>query len=168
MNDMEKYECVLCLLCRQSALFEHFKQCQEYGIDIPEKELKLAFEKAKKAKEEFLEIKTALGFEGGLSFMEKEASFQGFSYYKNCLKGDYSNLKDILLPMADMPVNKKTCYRHEVAILILTHYYFQKGKYRMKGYLKIRYRQMLIFMKKLNKKLKEKYPFCNVGKEKLC
>ena len=153
---LDAYESALCLFCRQSALLEHYTTCRSVGVAVPDKEMKKALVTTKLARERFLDAKESLGIEGGLSFMEKDAVFFGFSYRNHTLSGDYSHLTEILWPLADMPVNRKSCFKHEVAVLLLSHYYMQMGKYKMPGYFRFRIRQLQIKIANIRQKRRDK------------
>lgn len=127
----EAYKDALCLLCRQSALFEHYKNAKKAGrLLASERELKRNLELAAWAKAEFLREKEKLGLPGGIDFMSETLSFSGFSYRGGELTGDTSKLTRILEPWMRLEENEQNCWKYEVAVLLLSHYYMGEGKYR--------------------------------------
>lgn len=129
----EAYKDALCLLCRQSALFEHYKKAQKEGKRIETGELQKALEMAMWAKAEFLREKESLGFQDGIDFMSQELFFAGFSYKDGTLLGDTKNLPAILTPWLSLEENAKNHWKYEVATLLLSHYYMEQEQYHYIG-----------------------------------
>lgn len=151
----DSYEEALCLFCRQSAIFDHFKRCREAGIKISGRELDRAMEQTKVAKEELMIEKQNLGYDDGFDFLAKPAYFDGFTLKDQRLDGNFQKLVPICEGMRNVErVTKKNNFKYEQATLILSHYYMQKGCYPMKGAWKFALRNL--FLKVLVKTGKEK------------
>lgn len=148
------YEEALCLFCRQSAIFDHLRQCQEAGIKIPSRELESAMKQTRAAMEDLRIEKQNLGYEDGFEFASKPGYYDGFEIKDQHLSGNYKKLVAICEGMRNVDkVTNKNHFKYEQATLILTHYYVQTGQYPMRGALKFRLRGLLL---KAARKRKEK------------
>lgn len=126
----EDYKDALCLVCRQSAILEQYHRLMQEGKEVDEDVFVYHLQLLVSAKEAFLKIKKALGYEDGLSFMD-DANFYGFKYSGGCLQGDCSKLPDIVLPWIEEE-EEDAHFRFEVGILLLSHYFMQRGEYEYK------------------------------------
>lgn len=125
MSDIQTYQNYLCYLCRQSACLEDLTRQVEAGIEISAEDLSKRLSYMEKAKKKLLKLKEELGMEGGLDFMD-DVNFQGFSFQKGRLSGDYTNLEKVILPWISN-FDEKNPYTYEVGVLITFHYKKQVG-----------------------------------------
>lgn len=142
----DAYEVALCRFCRQSALFEHFSECQEAGLKIPEREIKRAMQLCEEAKEDLLIEKQNLGWDDEIDFCKKPLySNKGFELVNRRLTGKISEVVPTLESWRTVDkVTAKNHFKYEQATLALSHYYVKTGQYPMRGAWKIRLRQKLV------------------------
>ncbi|MBR4604624.1 MAG: hypothetical protein IKO41_00145 [Lachnospiraceae bacterium] len=134
-----EYDRALNLLCRQSALFEHFGVCESAGLKIPEREVKKAVKALERARENLIIEKKNLGFEDGCEFIKTPLySTEGFQLVNQRLTGKTENVVKALQSWRTVEkVTPENHFRFEQATLALTHYYVQTGQYRMPGRFKV-------------------------------
>lgn len=148
MSDIQTYQNYLCYLCRQSACLEQLTRQVEAGMRISAEDLSKRLMHVEKAKKKLLEIKEALGMEGGLDFMD-DVNCQGFSFKQGRLEGDYTNLEKVILPWITH-FNEENPYLYEVGVLLAFHY----GKQMGYGEEEVLEKKSLLFLfKKLWKKV---------------
>ncbi len=121
----EEYKDALCLLCRQSAVVEQMRKLKLSGEELDPDAITYHLQLLEKAKELLVEIKGELGYKDGLRFMEN-ANFYRFRLKDGCLEGDYSYLPEIVLPWIE---TEEDPFRYEVGVLLLSHYFMQRGEY---------------------------------------
>lgn len=121
----EEYKDALCLLCRQSAIVEQMRELKMSGEELDPDVMMYHLQLLEKSKELFVEIKEELGYKDGLKFMEN-ANFYGFRLKDGCLEGDYKHLPDIVLPWVE---TENSPFKYEVGVLLLSHYFMQRGEY---------------------------------------
>lgn len=121
---IEQYRGCLRLFCTESAFLEELKGKIENGV-VSDEEIAPHLSFMEEVKNDLLDLKKKLGFEGELDFMN-DVKFLGFQFKDGSLSGDYENLIPIVSNFIE-EFDEENVYQYEVGTLILFHYMRQMG-----------------------------------------
>ncbi len=96
------------------------KLLEEEDGFIPEASVEETLMDIKEKREQLLAVKDALGYDGGVDFVEEITRFKGFSIEKGLLVGDISSCIQIISPWLEEFPQKWSNYQFEIASLVLS------------------------------------------------
>lgn len=111
---ISRYKVSLAGLCHYCARLAHLRQLKADGEVVDEGEVCMICSLMEQGVDEFLSLKSELGFDDGLQFMEDNL-FAGFCVRNGVVEGELSNVLAIAEPWYENFPEKGNNYQFEVA-----------------------------------------------------